>query len=56
MLTSQVLPIVVPSNVSHSLEEEYHIMLLLFSLEKMGCAPETILCKMYVMKIWEGMV
>ena len=31
-------------------------MLLLISLEEMRCIPEHILCKMYVMKIWEGMV
>ena len=31
-------------------------MLLPISLEEMRCAPENVLCKMYVMKIWEGMV
>ena len=30
-------------------------MLLQFLLEGVSCIPETILCEVYVVKVWEGM-
>ena len=31
-------------------------MLLLILLEDVRCIPENILCELYVVKVWEGMV
>ena len=31
-------------------------MLLLILLEEVRCIPETIVCELYVVKVWEGMV
>ena len=36
------------------LEQEYHVVT--DSLEEVSCIPENILCEVYVVKIWEGIV
>ena len=37
------------------LEEEYCAVTAFF-LEEVSCIPENILCEVYVVKLWEGMV
>ena len=51
---SQVLAFVVLSNVSHFWER--NIVLLPILLEEVRCIPDNIFCKLYVVKVWEGMV
>ena len=51
---SQVHPFAVLSHVSHLFEEKYHIVTNSFG--KVRCVPETILCKVYMVKVWEGIV